>query len=139
MKKIFLDTNIWLHSLLQDNNQAKDCAELITQIEQGKFLSYTSAVVLLEVNFVLTFTYKISSKQACGDLEKILKTRGITVIDKTNTKKAIKIYRKHRIKFTDCLIATQLPPKTTLVTYDRDFQKIPRLNPLTPKEVLDKS
>lgn len=138
MKKIFLDTNVWLRFLLQDTEQAEKCVELIKAIELGKLNPYISAIVLLEVNYIFTFTYKRPAKEASQILRKILKTRNLTVIDKTNTNKAMSIYTKYRIKFTDCLIASQLPSKTTLVSFDRDFIKIPGIDAQTPRQVLEK-
>ena len=136
--KIFLDTNIWLRFFLRDNKQAEDCIEIIRQIELGNLTPYISSIVLIEVNFVLTFTYKHTNKKSYKYLDTILKTRNLTIVEKTNTHKALDIYKKHNIKYTDCLIVTQLPSKTILVTYDKEFKKIPRLNPQTPKQILEK-
>lgn len=125
MKKLFLDTNIWLRFILEDNEQARVCRELITQIERGKWRVYTSTIVMLEINYVLSSVYKIKSKQVLEDLESILKTRNLTLIEKTNFSQALKFYRKSGIKLSDCLIASQLPPKMILVSYDQDFRKLP--------------
>ncbi|MDZ7586574.1 MAG: PIN domain-containing protein [Patescibacteria group bacterium] len=125
MKKLFLDTNVWLRFILEDSEQANDCRELITQIEAGKWRVYTSTIVMLEINYVLNSVYKIKIGQALGDLEAILKIRNLTLIEKTDFRKALKFYKQTKIKLTDCLIAAQLPPEMILVSYDRDFQKFP--------------
>ena len=138
MKKIFIDTNVWLRGIVNDNQQAKDCSQLIEAVESGRFAPYTSTIVLLETIHTLKSYYKIKYNQIIKDVETLLKTRGLSVIEITNFSKALKLHKKVKIKLTDCLIATQLPPRTTLVTYDRDFKKIPKLNPQTPKQILEK-
>ncbi len=135
MKKLFLDTNVWLRFILEDNEQAKGCRELITQIEAGRWRVYTSAIVLLEVNYVLNSVYKIKVSEAIEDIEAILKTRNLTLIEKTDFRKALKFYRQTKIKLTDCLIAAQVPPKIILVSYDQDFKKLP-VRVKTPGELL---
>ena len=137
MTKIFLDTNIWLRYLVGDNLQAKECAELIKFVEMGVLTPYTSTVVLLETAYTLKSYYRLKSFQITKILEKILKTRGLTLIEKTSFRKSLNIHKKTKIKLPDCLIATQIPSRTTLVTYDNDFTKIPKLNPQTPKQVLE--
>lgn len=135
MKKIFLDTNIWLRFILEDNEQAKDCKELITQIEAGKWRVYASSIVMLEINFVLSSVYKIKRNKVLGDLEAILKTRNLTLIEKTDFQQALKYYRQYGIKLSDCLICAQVPKKMILVSYDQDFKKLP-VAVKTPKELI---
>lgn len=135
MKKLFLDTNVWLRFILEDNEQAKTCRELIMQIEAGRWRVYSSTIVLLEVNYVLNSIYKIKTNEVIEDIEVILKTRNLTLIEKTNFRQALKFYRQYKIKLTDCLIAAQLPPKMILVSYDRDFQKLP-VAVKTPKDLI---
>ena len=135
MKKIFLDTNIWLRFILEDNNQAKDCRELITQIESGKWRVYSSTIVMMEINYVLSSVYKIKRGEVLNDLAAILKTRNLTLIEKTDFESALKFYRQYGIKLSDCLIATQLPKKMILVSYDQDFKKLP-VAVKTPKDLI---
>lgn len=135
MKKLFLDTNIWLRFILEDNEQAEDCRKLITQIEAGKWRVYTSTIVMLEVNYVLSSVYKIKVSRVLEDIEAILKTRNLTLIEKTDFRQAIKLYRQAKIKLTDCLIAAQLPKKMVFVSYDQDFKKLPVLLK-TPAELI---
>ena len=127
MKKLFLDTNVWLRFILEDNEQAKGCRELIAQIEAGRWRVYTSTIVLLEINYVLNSIYKIKINKVIKDIELILKTRNLTLIEKTDFRQALKLYRQTKIKLTDCLIAAQLPREMTLVSYDQDFKKLPVL------------
>ena len=137
MKKVFLDTNVWLRFLLQDEKeQAEACLKLLELIEAGKFRPYTSAIVLLELQYVLTVVYKIPREEVVKDIEAILGTRGLVLIEKTDFRKALEAYRQTKIKLADCLIATALPAKTMLCSYDQDFRKVAGVTVKTPAEVV---
>lgn len=134
--KIFIDTNVWLRFLLADvERQYQECLALFSKIEEGKFKPYTSTVVVLEINYVLTSLLKIKKTSVLKDIKTILKTRNLTLIEKTNFEKALKIYQKTNIKFTDCLIASQLPITTILCTFDQEFRKIKNLKVATPYDL----
>lgn len=125
MKKIFLDTNIWLRFFTGDNSeQSKACRELFTKIESGKYLPYCSNIVLLEIAYTLKTFYNLTHLQISHYLETLFKTRNLTILEKTNSYEAFKLHKRTKIKFTDCLIATQIKPGMTLLTYDHDFLKL---------------
>lgn len=137
MRKIFLDTNFWVRFLIQDDSQKyQDCRHLVEAIESGQFSAYTSTIVLLETNFVLTKNYHVPAKLAIEKISGLLHLKSLSIIEKTSFPKALKLHQQTRVKLADCLIATQLPPKATLVTYDEDFKKIPHLSPQTPANLL---
>jgi len=136
MIKIFLDTNIFIRFLTKDNQEKFiECECLFHLINQGKIKPYTSNIVFLEIFFILHKLYKFPLNQVTMVLEKISKIRNITIIEKTRTAQALALLKKYRIKFADCLIATQIPPKAELVTYDVDFRKIRDLKTIYPEEV----
>lgn len=123
--KIFLDSNILLRLYLKDDErQFEYCKKLISEIEQGKFRAYVSGIVFLEISYVLKSVYNIPFEDIVKILKSILEIRGLTIVEKTATKKAFEYYKKYKIKFTDCLIASQLPQNSILVTFDADFSKI---------------
>lgn len=136
MKKIFLDTNIWVRPLVEKNSQTKEIKTLIQQIDSSHFSPYTSTIVLLEVSFILRSFYKLKNNQIFKEIQIILATKNLTLIESTNLLESLKLHQQTKIKLTDCLIATQLPPKTTLVTFNEDFQKIPTLSVKTPAEII---
>lgn len=136
MTKIFLDTNVWLRFFLQDNDQFASVEKLITAIEAGKFLPYTSSIIFLELVFVLSKTYGLSKEKVNDYLDAILETRNITLIEKTNTKKSLNFFAKYNVKFSDCLIASQIPTGITLVSFDQEFLKIKGINTKTPEQII---
>lgn len=138
MKKLFLDTNIFLRFFLRDNeNQYQDVCKLLAKIEEGRFRPYTSSIVFLELNYVVRNIYKLPIHEVLDYINAVKKMRGMTVIEKTDTDHAINLYRKYRIKFGDCFIATQLPKEAVFVSYDGDFKKIKEIKSQTPDEIFE--
>jgi len=138
--KIFLETSIFIRYFTQDDNQKYDnCLDLIKSIQQGEFLPYTSNIVITEIIFVLSRVYKFPKEKVIRVLSDVLNIRNITLLEETDTKEALQHFKKYNIKYTNCLIAAQVPTGVTLVTYDRDFKKIPSISAKTPKEALNKS
>lgn len=134
--KIFLDTNVLLRLFLEDNQQAEICKKLISQVEEGAFSVYTSSIVFLEMSYVLKSVYKIPYEEIIKILDSVFEIRGLTVIEKTNTRLSMKIYKKYKIKFTDCLIASQLPEDTYLISFDKELSKIKEIKVKTPGQIL---
>ena len=133
--KIFIDTNLWVRFFIQDvQAQYEISKNLLAKVEVGEFKVYTSTIVLLELQFVLQKLYKLTFEGLNEVFEVIKNLRGITIIDKTDFDLAWKFYKKYKIKFSDCLIASQLPKKTILVSFDEELSKIKEIevkNPLT--------
>ena len=136
-KKLFLDTNFWIRYVLQEYTvQFSHVLNLVKQIEDGGYLPYISAVVLLEIFFVLSRIYRKSEFDIDRFVNKILITRNLTVIDKTNFVKAFKWHQKLGIRIADCLIASSVPPDCRLVTWDKDFTKIKDIKTTTPDKLI---
>ncbi len=138
MKRVFIDTNVWLRAILVDNpSQSQSAIKLFQAAESGYIKIVTSAIVLLEITYVLKSFYEFTKKQVSDVLKNMLDTRGLYIIEKTNTKKALEYFFKYRIKFSDCLIASQVPEDALLCTFDNDFRKIKELTVASPQEVLE--
>lgn len=135
--KIFLDTNVLLRYYLKDNNeQFEACEKLITQIEEGRFDVYTSSIVFLEISYVLKSIYKMPLADVINIMTSVFTLRGITIVDKTNIKTALLFFKKYKIKFTDCLIASQLPKNTVLISFDEELSRIKEITLKNPQDLL---
>lgn len=137
MIKILLDSNIFLRVFLKDNlehfNQA---AQILALIKEGSIQPYTSSIVFLEVNYVLRSFYKLSMIQTLIYLDSIKTLRNITIFETTNLEKSLEFYKNYKIKFTDCLIASQLRKDITLLSFDEEMRKIKEINSQSPAEFL---
>lgn len=131
-------TNILLRVFLKDiPSQFEQCQNLISDIETGKFQAYTSSIVFLESSYVLKGIYKIPFEEVLKILDAISDIRGLTIIEKTNTKKALEFYKAYKIKFTDCLIASQLPKDAILVSFDEELGKISEVTTKKPQDLIN--
>ena len=136
MRKYFIETSVFIRFFTKDDaHKFEDCEKLFDLIEKGLVKSYSSNVVIQEIFYVLTKTYGFNKTEVLEDIKIILKLRNMTLIETTDTPKALEFFEKYNIKFGDCFIASQLPYGTNLVTYDKDFSKIKSLEVVTPKEV----
>ncbi|OGG19856.1 hypothetical protein A3D03_00335 [Candidatus Gottesmanbacteria bacterium RIFCSPHIGHO2_02_FULL_40_13] len=134
--KIFIETSVFIRFLSQDDiKKYKDVSRLIEMIQEGKATPYISSMVITEIVFVLTRLYQFSKDKVLAALTDLLALRNIVLIEKTDTRKALYYFKKFNIKYSDCLIATQVPKGVALITYDHDFQKIPSLIAKTPVEM----
>ena len=137
MKKVFLDTNVFLRFFVpSDTEKHRASKELISYIEKGALRAYTSNIVFLECYYVLTSFYKTPRDQVVEIFTRISGMRNITIVEQSDTKQAIALWKQPSVKFMDCLIATQVGKGITLVTYDREFRKFPSLAVADPAEVL---
>lgn len=133
---IFLDANILLRYLVADHREPfEDCRAVIVAIQEGTLQPYISSIVLLEVAYVLSSVYGVPRSAIVKDIETILDLRGLVIVEETHFRHAFALHKKTGVKLSDCLIATQVPEGVTIVTYDRDFGKLP-VRTKTPKAML---
>ena len=136
VKKVFIDTNVWLRFLLKDErDQFAFSRRLIDLAEEGKVRPYTSAVVFLEINYVLAKVYGIPAKKVNEIIEGILSTRNLVIINKTDFKKAFDWHQKYKLKLSDCLIASSVPSNCALITWDKELTKLKFLQTLSPRDI----
>lgn len=135
--KVFIDTNVWLRFLLADvKEQYEECLQFFLAVEEGKIRPYTSSLVFLEINYVLSATYKIAKKEILKDINTILQTRNLTLVEETDFLKAWQYYTKLNVKLVDCLIVSQLPEDIILCSFDQEFRKFEGIRLTTPAELI---
>ena len=135
--KIFLDSNIFLRFYSKENLPTfTECKKIIQACNDGQHRPYTSNIVIQEVVFVLIRLYKFPKSQVLEAIKDLTNIRNLTIVEKTNTRKALDLYAKHNIKLGDCFIATQLPNGVVLCTYDKEFKSIPGFNMILPGDLL---
>lgn len=135
--KVFIETSVFIRFLTRDDEKKHDeCVNFFRLIQDGKLIPYTSNIAILEILFVLTRLYKFPKPEVIKVLRKILNLRNLTLIEKTNSQKALSIFEDFNIKYGDCLIASQISKGITLVTYDSDFDKLKFISSKTPEDVI---
>ncbi len=133
---VFLDANVLLRYLVADQEEEfRECTTLIQDIQEGRLRPYISSIVMLEVAHVLFSVYGVTRRAIVKDIAALIDLRGLIIVDETHFRLAFDLHQRTHIKLADCLIATQVPDGVTLVTYDRDFAKLP-VKAKTPEQIL---
>ncbi len=135
-RKLFIETSAFIRFFTRDDpKKSAEVRHVLEVVEVGSVKPYTSNVVILEIVFVLTRLYGFTREEVVSAAHTVLNMRNMTLVEKTNTEEALRLWRLHGIKYGDCLIATQVPHNVPLVTYDKDFKKFPELAVVTPDEI----
>ena len=135
----FLDTNIFLHFLIEDDENKRahdDCRALFQRIKNREISALTASLVFAEIVWVLQSYYSFSKQDIIVALKTLL-SNGITFDDRTDIMRALALYQDYSVKFTDCLIASHQGIQQnilTLISYDKEFDKL-NIKRLEPKEL----
>lgn len=137
--KYFLDTNIFLRIVAKDDKlKLAQCEKLIKAIAERRMSAATSSLVVAEVIWTCLCGYGLTAGETRDILSSILSIKNLKFVERTKIFSAAEFYTRHNIKFADCLIASHpdiVSGKTTIVSYDRDFDKL-GIKRLEPAEVV---
>lgn len=134
-KIYFLDSNIFLRTLIKEDEKSFRASSHLLQLVQNRQIkAFTSALILAEIGWVLSSFYKFSKSNVLLAIQGIINLKGLKIVDKTNPLLACEIYQKYSVKFVDALIASNpliAQKKAIIVSYDLDFEKLDllRLDP----------
>jgi len=126
MKEVFVDTNIFIRYLLEDEKeQVEQVENLFRLADEGEIKLVTNWLVMAEIDWALTSFYKLSKAKICKAFEKILALSFLEINKKDLLFKAVEIYKKKNVDFVDCLnFVFAKDKKLPIASFDRDFDKI---------------
>lgn len=138
--KIYLiDTNIFLRVLINEDIQShKECVELLKSIKSSRIKAFTNSVILSEISWTLLSFYKFSKEDVISALSGILNLNGLGIIDNYNHLQSLEIFSTKNVKYIDSLIASSansIGANCTIVSYDKDFDKISGITRKEPKDI----
>lgn len=132
---IFLDTNIFLRFFLTENESMFQRLEkLFYEIISGNIIGVSNAMIIAEVVWVLSRSYKWNKEKICDNIEFILSTPNIRFKDKVILVNAISIYKEKNIGFIDAYNYSYMKANgvTEIYSFDRDFDKLKDVKRLEP-------
>lgn len=135
-KRYFLDTTIFLRYFLVDSNRSPACAQLIQMAEEGKILVATSSLVIFELHSVLEKVYGFNEIELSTISELVQSIRNIQLCETTDIKQALEWHKNTDLKLSASLIASQIPTKAVLVSYDVDYGLISSLQRALPDSIV---
>lgn len=137
MNHIILDTNVVIRLLTADDKiKQEKSARLFEKIREGKITAFIHDVIFAEIVFVLVSKklYGLSKHKIQALLLPIVSLANTKFSSKKKIKRALELFVKYDIDFEDALIAADAEnEKTEIVSFDRDFKKIPSIISNEPK------
>lgn len=144
--KYFLDTNIFLRTLIKEDERAfSECLNLLEAVKEGKVKAATAHIILAEIAWTLSSYYDFPKAKVTQALEGIINLGGLQIIDGYQArvslelyKRSLTSYKKKQVKYIDTLIASIKgiqDKKLTIVSYDKEFDRLQVLRK-EPHEVI---
>ncbi len=137
MQGTFLDTNIFLRHLLNDDPASSSaCRELFRSIERREAVAWTSPLVLAEIVFVLSNpkTYDVSRAQLRDTLLPLLKLVNLKLEHKQLYARVFELFVDYPIDYVDAYHTALLERsnQTELLSFDKDFDGLPMVTRREP-------
>jgi predicted nucleic acid-binding protein len=106
MKKVFVDTNVFLRFFTKDDEgQHTQAAHLFEQARDGKLSLVTGPPVLFEIAWTLKSAYRLSNEKVLHFIDAIAAIPNMTLIDKETVAEALGMARRSHQAFADAYIA----------------------------------
>ncbi len=130
--KTFLDTNILLR-YFEEMNVVVDFMMLVSKSSKTYVLP---SVVISETAWTLQKFYKIPKEKVIKFVESIIAVDKFKIIYKYNFPNALYLYKNVNVKLTDCMIWSFMDKGDQIVSFDKDFDKLPGIKRVEPKDLL---
>jgi len=102
MKTCFIDTNLFIRYLTNDDPQKADRVEkLLRQAGRGEIKLITAEIILAEIVWVLESYYNLEKASIAEMLKAILATPGLEVLNGKIVANALPYYANQNIDFVD--------------------------------------
>lgn len=132
----FVDTNIFLRFLINDDPRKTDaCEALFKRVVSGEEPLFTTDMVIAEIIWVLESYYEIDKKSIREMVEKILNTDNLLCPGKEIIISALAAYEEKNIDFIDAYNAftIKIYAIKELYSYDKHFDRINELIRIEPE------
>ena len=136
MKPLLLDTNVLVRFVTgEPAAQARQVADLFAAAETGHARLTVLPMVLAEAVFVLTGFYEHPRSKVAEVLTHLISCPGFQSDEHQRMLRALKLFAAGKLDFVDCyLAAASILEKYTVVSYDKDFDKLHGVTRKSPGE-----
>ncbi|HOG91783.1 MAG TPA: type II toxin-antitoxin system VapC family toxin [Smithella sp.] len=135
MKTAFVDTNLFVRYLTDDDPEKADRVEaLLNEATIGNVKLITSDLVLAELIWVLESSYDLKPAAIVPMIRAILATPGLEVLNGAVVARALEIYKDQNVDFVDGHIAALAEKMNISEIYSFDKKHISRLENITRSE-----
>ena len=131
----FLDTNIIIRYLTQDNpQQAEKAYRIFQQLEAGTATATTCEGVIIEAVHILSSKalYTLPRQDIRTHLTTVITFRGLKLPNKRTCLRALDLYATTNLDFVDALIVAHMERAkiNNLLSFDRVFDRLPNITRL---------
>ncbi|MHB8762818.1 MAG: PIN domain-containing protein [Deferrisomatales bacterium] len=135
MKRVFVDTNLFLRYLTNDDPVKADRVErLLDQAAAGEVKLVTAELVMAETIWVLESSYGLKNTQVAPLVRGILATPGLEVVNGGLVARALDHYETLNIDFVDGYIAAVMEKQGIEDLYSFDQKHASRLKGVQRRE-----
>jgi predicted nucleic acid-binding protein len=132
MKPCFVDTNLFIRYLTDDDSEKADRVEaLLTEAAEGRISLITAELVLAEVVWVLESAYALKPAEIAPMVRAILATPGLEVTNRALVTRALEHYQERNVDFIDGYIAALMEKLGIEEIYSFDRKHLCRLDGLS--------
>ncbi len=105
MSRAFLDTNIFIRYLTNDDPQKADRVDdLLDRAARGEITLVTADIILAEIVWVLESFYKLRPPDIAEKIKAILCTPGLSVLSRADMNHVLRTYLEYNVDFIDALM-----------------------------------
>jgi len=132
MRRVFIDTNVFLRFLTRDDPvKAEKARRLFASAVAGDLIAETSLLVMAEIVWTLESFYGLSHGEVAEKVTTILATPNLECPDKDILLDAVQAYTERNVDFIDAYHAVHLERRrdVPIATFDRKhFRRFPDLD-----------
>lgn len=135
MKKIFVDTNIFLRFLTADEPEKyKRCRELFEKAVHGEISLITSDMVVAELIWTLASFYRVPKEEIIEKISIIVNTPNISIPNKRLIMDTLVLFSQKSIDYIDAYnaVLAKYYNCEQIFSYDKHFDRIEYLRRLEP-------
>lgn len=135
MKKIFIDTNIFLRYLTKDDpTKYERCRVVFKSALEDKIDIATSAIVIAELIWTLLSFYKVPKADVIEKIAIIISTENLYIPEKDVIADALVLYSRRNIDYIDAYNAVFMKYHglREIYSYDEDFDEVEGVKRVEP-------
>ena len=132
---VFLDTNVLLRHVLQDNlDHSPRASAFLQRVEDGEISVATADTVVFEAVFTLEHSYRRPRAAIRDALLPLLELPGVALPGKRRLRRVFALYVERNLPFADAYHAVLMEglDVTQIATFDQHFDRIPGVTRMEP-------
>lgn len=127
MKTYFVDSNIFLRFILEDDKKAAQaCEKLFQRAEKEKIVLKTNSLVIAEIIWVLLSFYELNKLDVIEKVRKMIEPEWLKIENKCTLLQALILFERENVDFIDAFnfIWAREGNFDGVISFDKDFDKL---------------